>query len=289
MAIKTILVPVNGTDKAGAALDTAFALGRDLAAHVIVLHVSTDARDFLPLIGEGMSGALIEEMLDSANREIRERHEAAQAMFKTFCERYRVPEVAAPPDSDGCSAAWVTETGGEDEVVARRGRLVDLVVAGPPVGQDEAIRRLTLDAVLFETGKPVLVAPATPPTAIGRHVVVAWNGSVEAARTITAALAFLERAERVTVLGVETDKTPAGAAADLVEFLAWHNVEADGFTLADAADRSVGRILLSHCTEAGADLLVMGAYSHSRMRELILGGVTRDVLENAALPVLMAH
>lgn len=290
MAIKTILIPVNGTEASRPAMEMAFTLGRDLAAHVTVLHVSADARDALPLMGEGLSGAMIEELLDLAEHEIVERRDGAQAMFEAFCERFQIPVVETPREPDaGASTHWLREKGAEDARVANRGRLADLIVLATPAGQDEAMRRMTLNAALFETGRPVLVAPASVPATIGQHVAIAWNGSAEAARAVSAALPLMERAEKITVLGVETQKTPGTAAGDLAGFLAWHGIEAEAFTLASAPDRSVGELLLTHCTEAGADMLVMGAYTHSRMRELIMGGVTRHVLGGAAVPVLMAH
>lgn len=288
MAIKTILVPVDGTDGARAAMETAFTVGRDLAAHVTVLHVSADARDALPLMGEGMSGAMIEDMLDRASDEIRERRERAADMFETFCKRYQVPVVEAPPAPAEVSAVFVTETGPEDLVVAKRGRLSDLVVASAPRDGAPLVANPTLNAALFESARPVLVAPESPPTVIGRHVVVAWNGGSESARAARTSFAFLAKAEKVTVLTLETENTPPERGPELAAFLAWHGIAAEVESPAPGG-AGVGATILGRAGALGADLLVMGAYSHSRMRELILGGVTRHVLENATVPVLMAH
>jgi nucleotide-binding universal stress UspA family protein len=288
MTIKTILVPVNGAEESRAALETAMTLGRDLGARVTALHVAADARDALPLLGEGMSGAMIEEMIDLAAGEIAARKARAREIFDTFIGRYRVPLDVAAPGEGGLSAAWAEETGPEDAVVARLGRLADLIVVGA-AGEESAARSMTLNAALFETGRPVLVAPKAAPTTIGRHAVVAWNGSQEAVRSITAALPLLARAEKVELLVAGRLEGTVPGPDDLAAYLAWHGIVAEAWALELAPGQDAGAVLLDHAAKAGADLLVMGAYTHSRMREVILGGVTMQVLADVPVPVFMAH
>ena len=147
---------------------------------------------------------------------------------------------------------------------------------------------MTLNAALFETGRRVLVAPLLAPTSLGRNIAIAWNGSAEASRAVANAIPFLTRSEAVIILAAETDKTPHSTAGELATYLAWHSIAAE---IGDFSPErpSVGEALLGEATSRGADLLVMGGYSHSRMRQLILGSVTRHVLTAAELPVLMAH
>jgi nucleotide-binding universal stress UspA family protein len=140
---------------------------------------------------------------------------------------------------------------------------------------------------LFETGRPVLVAGLAEAESHCERIIVAWNGGAEAARAITAALPFLAAAE-VTVVTVrgERDDGERGLS-DVAEYLAWHGVVARTHAVITRAP--VGEALLEAAVAVGADLVVMGGYSHSRLRELILGGVTRHMLEKAALPLLVAH
>ncbi|MEO5336679.1 MAG: universal stress protein [Magnetospirillum sp. WYHS-4] len=288
MTIKTILVPVNGTADSQVALETAMTLGRDLAAHVVALHVAADARDALPLLGEGMSGPMIEDMIDMAAREIAIRKARAREIFDTFVGRYRVALDREAPGPGDLSAEWAETTGPEDGVVARRGRMADLIVVGGSA-KDDIARALSLNAALFETGRPVLVAPGTAPTMIGRHVAVAWNGSPQSARAVAAALPLLRRADRVTALAAGRVDEPGASLDDLVAYLAWHDIVADAWSLELGPGQDVGTVILDHAAKAEVDLLVMGAFTHSRMRELILGGVTRHMLEKAAVPLFMAH
>lgn len=286
MTIKTILVPLSGAEESRAAMETAFTVGRDMAAHVTVLHVAADPRDALPLLGEGMSGAMIEEMIDVAASEIAARRARAREMFETFVARYQVPLAVDAPGPGEVSAAWAEETGPEDVVVARRGRLADLVVVGGP---GDPARTASLNAALLETGRPVLVAPKAAPPVIGRRPALAWNGSAQAGRAVTAALPLLAKAEKVVVLAAGAEERPGPSLEELVAYLAWHGVTAEAYAIELAPGQDAGTVLRDHAAKAGADLLVMGAYTHSRMRELILGGVTRHMLAEASLPLLMAH
>jgi nucleotide-binding universal stress UspA family protein len=285
MSIRKILVPVDGTPAARPVLETAFAVGRHLAAHVEALHVRPDPRDAIPLVGEGMSGAMIEELITITEEEGASRAAKARAMFDEVREAAAVP-TAGKPSPTGLSAAWREETGREDETTVRRGRLADLVVVGQPTAQAEAPSRMTFNAALFETGRPVLVAPLQAVQSIGRTIAIAWSGSAEASRAVTAALPFIERAEASAILSIASDDTAGTAGTELADYLAWHGLAAGCHTVSGEGV-AVGEALLKAC--AGVDLLVMGAYTHSRLRQLILGGTTRHVLEQAAMPLLMAH
>ncbi|MHA1570718.1 MAG: universal stress protein, partial [Alphaproteobacteria bacterium] len=146
---------------------------------------------------------------------------------------------------------------------------------------------ITLEAVLFESGRPVLVVP--PGTGLGDYdnIAIAWDGSLEASRAMHGAMPLLAAAGKVVVLAVgEDDRDPAPTEA-LTATLACHGIAAT--TRLIAQDGAIGVALLSGAVEAGCGLMVMGGYGHSRLREMVLGGVTRDVLAASALPVLIAH
>jgi len=286
MTIQTILVPVDGSEQSRHVLGAAVALGRERAAHVVALHARPDPRDSLPLLGEGISGVMIEDLMRLTEREGRERAERARALFDGFCASSGVPVIQGPPAPVGVSASWLDVAGPEDDAVARRGRLADVIVVSqsPP----DEVSALTLNGALVESGRPVLVVPTTVTDFVGRRVCVAWNGNVEAARAVAAALPFLTAAEKVAVLTVAGDDVPEAVAGELVEYLAWHGVAAEDVAVPEGA-QGIGEALLEACDAWGGDLLVMGAYTHSRMRQLILGGVTRHVLGNARVPLLMIH
>ncbi len=287
MSIKTILVPIDGTETSRTALDAACLVGRDLSAHIEVLHVANDPKDAVPLLGEGMSAAIIEEMIHLAETEAAERSARAEAMFEDARTRFDLALQDTPPSGDGGSMELVQRVGREDELTAEKGRLADLIVATRPTEHSEASLTMTINAGLFETGRPVLVVPPKTPQTIGKKIAVSWNGSAEASRAVAAAMPLISRSEGVVIMTAENDRTLSGVAPQLANYFAWHGVSAETRTL--PGNSQVGQVLLEDCIAVGADLLVMGAYTHSRMRQLILGGVTKHVLGNAELPVLMAH
>lgn len=287
---KTVLVPVHDGESAAAPLDTAFGLAGAFATHVVALHVRTDPTTAVPLVGEGMSGGMVEEMMTIAEHQAAERAEKARAAFDAACTRHAVPVAETPVE--GPSAAWVDITGREEEAIAWRGRLADLVIMGRPAEGLDPAALLNLNAALMESGKPLLLAPPVPPATMGQRVAIAWNGSAEAARAVACALPLLQRAETVTILTATEPGTAAAPlapppAAELATYLAWHGVAAT--TKVVPAGSNAGAVLLEQCAGLGADLLVMGAYTHSRLRQLILGGVTRHVLGHAPIPLLLCH
>ncbi|MGQ7791306.1 universal stress protein [Faunimonas sp. B44] len=174
----------------------------------------------------------------------------------------------------------------------RMARTVDLVIV-PQIGDEEAVGHHDIDEVVFEAGRPVLALPAGwSGPALARRVVVAWDGGREAARAAFDALPLLERAEAVRVVAVreaDTSHGPKSTAADaLTAALARHGVPAEAAAV-EPGPSGITATLLDQAAAFGADLMVMGCYGHSRMREMILGGVTRDLLAKPPLPLLLSN
>lgn len=172
-------------------------------------------------------------------------------------------------------------------------RCADIAVVGQvnPDTPDEAIV-LRPEELALGSGRPVLVVPYVGgPHAFGRKVAIAWNGSRESARAVGDAMPFLREAESIWAISInaqdETDGKP-GPAAELVKHLADHGLKAEAQIL-KSSDISAADLLLSRLADLGADSLVMGCYGHSRMREIVLGGMTRDILRHMTVPVLLSH
>jgi len=273
MTIKTILALADGGGGTAATLRAAVAVARRFSANLDVLHVRADVETMVPVIGEGMSGAMVEQMMSAMAQTVDSRAAKARAAYQEVCA------------SSGLQAVWRESTGRETDIVANAGRLVDLIVIGKPDAETETPLAATVDAALFDTGRPVLVA-STAGT-VGDRVVIAWNGSAQAARVVAAALPFLRIAQQVTVVTVGEIGRSA-SAPDLVAYLGQHGVKAVHEALTPE-HATTGATLLNYASRTQTDLLVMGAYGHSRLREMILGGATRDVLAAAAVPILMAH
>ena len=286
MAIRKLLLPLTGTQAGRAALATGLAIARVWNAHVLALHVRVDSRDVAPLAGEGLSGAMIEEMMTATERESQSRAQAVRTMFEEFVasQQMRVGEPA--PHERVPTASFASVTGREEDLVAQQARLADLTVVPHPEAGEDVSSSDALHAVLFDSGRPVLLAPQVVPKTVGTRICLGWNGTAESASAVSAVLPWLHRAEAVRILSAEGYQRRGPGAPELAAYLALHGVKAEQVTFQPVGG-VVGAGILAAARDFGCDLLAMGAYSHSRLRQLILGGVTRHVLERAALPVMM--
>ena len=287
MSMKSILVILEDSPVLPAVLETALLAARRFDAYIEGLRVRAVLTG---VIAAGADGglAVTPDLEESFEREQREATARVRALFDDFMREKLVPLAPADGVPTGLSARRVeTEAVGTD-IFGSRGRVFDLSVVGRPIRGGAAPAISTLEALLFESGRPILIAPPDPPPTLGEKIVVAWNGSTETARAVAFAMPFLAQAAEVHVLaiinGIAHGPSPAEAAAHLqrsgIETVA---VEAD------AQGRAVGVAILDECARLGADLLVRGAYTQSRLRQMIFGGATSHILTAAALPVFMTH
>ncbi|WP_338662800.1 universal stress protein [Pararoseomonas sp. SCSIO 73927] len=291
MAYRRILLPLTGTSAGEAALQTAVMTARIWHSHVHCLHVRVDARDVAPLAGEGLSGAMIEEMMAATERESGDRAQRVQSLFERFVvgkEVVLASSAEAAEKADSATLSFASVAGREEDLVAQQSRLYDLAVVPHPDSREDVSSSDALHAVLFDSGRPVLIAPRLPPETIGTRVCIAWNGTAESAAAVAAALPWLHRAEAVRVLHSKDYQRRGPDVQGILAYLRWHSIAAEPVEFSPVT-REVGAGLLGAARDFGADLLCMGAYSHSRIRQLILGGVTRHVLDNSDMPVMMCR
>ena len=157
MSFKTILVPVSSPDASRSTLDTALDVAKRWGSHLEVMHVRADPRGLVPYTGEGMDGSMIEEIMDVTEREGGDRAIQTKAMFDAFCAEHSLTISDKPIPGNGVTVSWREETGREDEVVALRGRLYDLIVVGRPIADAPLPSPITLEAALHDTGRPLLL------------------------------------------------------------------------------------------------------------------------------------
>jgi nucleotide-binding universal stress UspA family protein len=239
------------------------------------------------MASDGGGATMVGGLIDRLEEEADEREEKANRLFQSFCEREGLALRDAPPGPQGPSARWLREIGAEPYWVAEHGRAADLLVIGRP-GEDEGVSLDTIEGALIDSGRPLLIPPAAPLTALPETVAIAWKATPQAARALTAASPFLSMAKQIVVLTVAEDqRAPEDDADRLMTGLRWHGVPVSVRHL--RPDRhNAADTLLSAVAEHAA-LLVMGGYGHSRLREWIFGGFTLSVLRGAEVPVLMAH
>ena len=277
MSIKDIVVHVTGADDADGRIATAVALAKAHESHVTGLY--TLYVPPLPTYVESQIGG------DLIRHQRQMYTDAAREAESAFMKRM---------EAEGVTAEWRCLEGDPEHTIAVNARYCDLLVMGRrDAATDDSSLRL-VQAVVLESGKPVLMMPdEAPQRPVGQHVMAAWSGTRESARAIDAALPLLACAERVDVIAVDPRKGGQDAhgpipAADLCRHLARHAVRADAQSVSSEG-RGAGETLLARAMADGADLLVMGAYGHARWREMVLGGATEYVLHHARIPVLMAH
>lgn len=281
--MKTILVPFYDDDIAQSALGASWLVAERFKSYVEALFVMRP-----PQIFDGEGIALAGSYMTQLKDEERRLAESAHKRFQSVIESRGVSVVDVATEADGVTAGWRETEGLEGQVVGDYGRLFDLIVIGRNFGQPWIDWSVMCEAALFETGRPVLVAAAETPSSIGGRVVVAWNGSTETARCIALSMPFLERADSVLVLTVEGWQVPGPGGDQVTAHLRRNGISASAKHV-DSGSRSVGESILDETKEFNADLIVKGAYTHSRLRQLVFGGATRHLLHNTPIPLFMAH
>jgi nucleotide-binding universal stress UspA family protein len=235
---------------------------------------------------------IISDTITAVEQHAKERTSNARANLAEFCQRRSIPAADDPPGPDGVSVAWREETGDEYDQITSRTRYHDVVVlAGGP----ERAGRLAdeaLGGIILGSGRPVFLASEQTSMAALDRIAVAWKDVPESARAITAAMPLLRRARHIDVFSVNESDEAAPECIDcsdrIVRYLRWHGFNAKS-QLVLSAGRAPVDALLESARGAGAELLVMGAYGHSRVREFIFGGFTHRILKGVELPVLLFH
>ncbi len=209
----------------------------------------------------------------------------------TFEEFARGRQISADPDAGerrSVIANWLVEEPVLAQTLGERGRIFDLIVVGR---SGETLMRPdthVMESALFDSGRPVLIAPQDAPKSIGNAVLISWNGASESARAVAFALPFLHAAGDVLVLEVDGGSVPGPDAQDLRTYLTRHGISSQSKTVAQVGAET-GQVILDEAASFGAELIIKGAYTHSRLRQMIFGGATKHLLAASPMPVLMAH
>jgi len=282
MAYKSLTTIITSAEQAGPAIASAAQLALALDAHLDVLALGID-RTQVGYSYVGGGAVLLQVAMERAEADAKAAELAARKALET-----------QPVSLRWAVEGAVAQMGGLVDLVALRARFADLVVLPRPYGKGQgAEAEAVLEAALFEGQSPVVVLPeaGSAPVALPQRVVVAWNQSRESLVAVRRALPFLKKAAMVNIAVIDPpahgpERSDPGGA--LCQMLVRHGVKAEVSVLARSMPR-ISDILNRHARDMNADMLVMGAYGHSRFREAILGGATRNMLEQAELPVLMAH
>jgi nucleotide-binding universal stress UspA family protein len=278
--MKSILVPVEEHRLIQSVLETALLLGRAVDGYLEGMAITPNLP---PYIASDIAVGDI-SFLDPQVR--RERAAASRRLFEPFMAAQRVSRRDA--ESTGLSFGWRRNEVEEDDFVGHYGRAFDITVLGRPSDQANEPRPPTVEAALFESGRPVLLVPPTPPATLGTTVMIAWNRSTETARTVALAMPLLLRAQRIVVIDFEDWGVAGPSTQDLSRTLTYNGLPVETRTVPNPHGPA-GEAILSAAASLGCDLLVKGAYTQSRLRQFIFGGATSHILAHTTVPVLMAH
>jgi len=278
--MKSILVPIEDQGLIESQLEVALLLGQTFDSYIEGLAITPDYPVVLPVdIAIGVPSPLTPE----------NRFEMARACRERFEGHMTAKQVSrSSAGLSGLSFGWRQDGLMEDAFLGAYGRVFDVTVVGRPDGSNGQTRLSTVEAALFETGRPVLIAPPSAPRTFGEVAVIAWNRSTETARVVLGAMPLLKKARRVVVLELEDWGVPGPSGSELARSLRMHDVAAEAMTVPNPSDKP-GETILTEAASLGCDLLVKGAYTQSRLRQMFFGGATSHILGNTTIPVLMAH
>lgn len=279
--LRTILVPFNNTQPNTAAIDAAKRIAEAEGAYIEGAY----SRQVLPIIaGEGIT--LPGDYLAAFEEEGRQQAALAREAFESLIADRGIP--LSSLEGEGLRAGWTEMMGTGPEGLGEYARAFGISVLHRELSGGDMDWKSTAEALLFESGRPLLLVSDDIPETIGKRILVAWNGSTETARALSAARPLLARSEVVQVLSVDGGMV-SGPDVDLIA----RHLRASGFHVqskkADSGGTTVGQVIVSEAEAFGADLIVKGAFTHSRLRQLVFGGATSEIFNYAACPVILCH
>ncbi len=287
MFMKTIYLALSGETEAEATANAAFTLAKTFDAHVTGSDTVAETSPFLDQTGIGMMATYYDELYQTAEKVQSHKRTVASELFETTRQKHDVA-LKEKPEVSGATCTWYAHDG-DPEIVARLGRLADIIVLACPSERSSFADLRTLEQAVFDARRPVLMVPQEAVLDSTAAVVVAWNGSAEAARALINGIPLMTKAGKTTL--VQVGDLPPGSTevSDAEAYLQLHGVDVETKHLERRAKEPVAKTLLEQCENAGAGCLVMGAYTHNPWRELVLGGVTQHMTKHAPLPILFAH
>jgi nucleotide-binding universal stress UspA family protein len=288
MAYRKILVPLLGNERDTPVLRAAFGVAKAFGSHVAGVYIKPDPSEVLPYLGEGISAGAIQEILDAAREAAKLAAASARAALDQAAKVAGVAVQTVAQVGAGTGASFHVREGLSEVVIAEEARLADLVVFASPAETQDAAMRATLEAALLNGRKPLLLVPRADSNIVGAKAAVGWDGGAAAAHAVSSAMPLLKQAEAVEILNVTTGPIDTVQMDRLRDYLRLHGVNPVEHGI-NPGSQGTASALIDGARRSGAGLLVIGGYGHSRLRELVLGGVTRHVFANATMPILMAH
>ena len=286
MAYRKILVPLLGTARDAHVLKAAFEVAKAFGSHVAGVYIRPDPSEVLPYLGEGISANVIQEIMDAS----REAAKLAAAAARAVLDQAAKAAGAAlqQPAPAGVGASFHVREGIAEDIVAEEARLSDLIVFDVPVDSKDVALRSTMESALLNGRKPLLLVPHKVTKVVGAKAGIGWDGGAAAAHAVSAAIPLLSRADAIEIFNVTTGPIDTVQMDRLRDYLRLHGLSAVEHGI-NPGSQGTASALIDAASRADVGMLVIGGYGHSRVRELVLGGVTRHVFANVSMPIFIAH
>lgn len=287
MTIKTIILPIRDSEVADSLMETAVSMAIRNNAHLDVLFVHKNPEHMVPFGSIGVSDKMRESILESASASANQQAEDLKHRFVNICAKSKILINSRGSHPDQPSADFLVRQGARDEMIGTYGRLADLILVPQPLSISPPPN--SFEAALRDTGRPVLMVPRKKILVnAGKTLAIGWNGSKEAAQAVAAVMGNLLKADHVYVLESEKRSRDPLNATEVCTYLKCHGVSAEAVTFT-TGKQSVGEALLGKAGELKSDRLIVGGYSHARLRDMIMGGVTGYLMKNSDIPVIFVH
>ena len=288
MSIAKVLAPVTGGQRDAGVLANAVAAARPFDAHVVAYFVRPDLGETLAYFIDGVSGLVVDEVVKATQDAGDEAAKRVEATVAQVAAEAGIDRVAAPTRSSKVTISLKEEYGNFGDRLTAQARLSDLIVFPPIRERDSAGLAEAFVQVLVETDRPVLRATSAVPTSFGRRIALGWDGKTAAASAVAASIPYLKKADHVEILSIQRPPMQAEATEGLREFLMLHGIGCQE-RLIDPGSKRIGEALLDAAASGQTDLLVIGGYGSGRLRESLIGGVSRHVIAHAGIAVFMVH
>ncbi len=310
--LNRIFVPLEDVETADNLLMQAFGYAKILKAHVDALRVVSVERPRIanplltrwPIVG-GLSNfpfidqdsmPEIQSYIKRYQDEVEGARKVYREVFNKACKKNGISKLDDEAIfTEKATASWIKHPAGANgaELALKQALVSDVSMVARPQTEDDIWLSLVIHNILFNAAKPLILFPtsqsAKPVEHMPKHVAIAWNGSNESSHAVSEAMPFIEGAEKVTILTYNSKKTDPSDASELEKWLAYHGITSDKLVFDKIEVTSVGASLVAEAEERKVDLLIAGAYGHSRMREFVLGGVTTYLLAHCPVPLFMSH
>jgi len=277
--MKAILIPVEDHAAMDSVLETALLVARKFKSYMEGAALGPDLAEMVAA-DFSLGGVVFDD---------RTRRELLDQSFLRF-ESFMLSRAIKRYDetSQAASFGWLGDALISDNGIGEYGRVFDLIAVGRPGNGLQAPRKATLEAALFDSGRPLLIAPPHAPAKLGESILIAWNGSSETARTVAFAMPLLVTAQDVPIVTIPGTRLPGPSDEQLAKSLRRHGIRARTVPVPETS-KTQGAAVLETAAALGADLVIKGGYTQSRLRQLIFGSATGQILAEATLPILMAH